>query len=116
MPFNGMGGNQAGVLRCLPVDGTVNVGDSITWIGNDPHEIHTVTLYDSAGSAPGFLEPRPQKHGPPMLLRNVAPAGESEITGHESLCLGAACRRGHGRNSHGAGSCAATGLAVPYRR
>src|SRR3954453_12240865 len=46
---NGAGGNQASVLRFVPVDLTVKAGDSVTWLGNDPHEVHSVTFYNSAG-------------------------------------------------------------------
>jgi hypothetical protein len=34
---NGVGGNEASVLRFLPVNLTVKLGDSVTWLGNDPH-------------------------------------------------------------------------------
>ncbi|HEX9371208.1 MAG TPA: plastocyanin/azurin family copper-binding protein, partial [Roseiflexaceae bacterium] len=40
---DGAGNNQASVLRFLPVDLTVKAGDSVTWLGDDPAEIHTVT-------------------------------------------------------------------------
>lgn len=79
---NGTGGNQASVLRFLPVDVTIKVGDRITWVGDDPHEIHTVTFYDANGPVPGFIEPRPQANGPPLLaLLHVAPEGGTEVTG-----------------------------------
>jgi plastocyanin len=77
---NGVGGNQASVIRFLPVDLTIKAGDSVTWTVNDPHEIHTVTFYDPAGPMPIFLDPQPQPNGPPTLfLRNAAPAGGTTV-------------------------------------
>jgi len=80
----GVGGNQATVLRFLPVDLTVKAGDSVTWLGNDPHEIHTVTFYDPAGKVPDFVVPQPQPNGPPKLvLPHAAPEGDTEVDSQE---------------------------------
>lgn len=77
---NGAGGNQASVLRFLPVDLTVTAGDSVTWLGNDPHEIHTVTFYDPAGQVPAFIVPQPQPNGPPKLvLPHAGPENDTAV-------------------------------------
>jgi plastocyanin len=77
---NGVGGNQATVLRFLPVELRVRPGDSVTWTVNDPHEIHTVTFYDPSGKVPPFLDPQPQPAGPPKIfIRNAAPEGGTSV-------------------------------------
>jgi plastocyanin len=77
---NGIGGNQATVLRFLPGEVTVKAGDSISWPVRDPHEAHTVTFYDPAGQVPPFIEPRPQPAGPPQLLvPHAAPSGGTRV-------------------------------------
>lgn len=77
---NGVGGNQASVLRYLPVELHVKPGDSVTWTVNDPHELHTVTFYDPAGAPPPFIEPVPQAAGPPkLMIRNAAPEGGTSV-------------------------------------
>jgi len=77
---NGAGGNQASVLRFLPVDLAVKAGDSVTWVGNDPHEVHTVTFYDPAGKVPDFIVPQPQASGPPRLvLPHAAPENDTAV-------------------------------------
>lgn len=77
---NGAGGNQASVLRFLPVDLTVKAGDSVTWLGTDPLEIHSVTFYDPAGKVPEFIVPHPQASGPPKLvLPHAAPENDTEV-------------------------------------
>jgi plastocyanin len=81
---NGAGGNQASVLRFLPVDLTIKAGDSVTWLGDDPHEVHTVTFYDPAGKVPDFIVPQPQPGGPPKLvIPHAAPEGDKEVDSHE---------------------------------
>jgi LPXTG-motif cell wall-anchored protein len=77
---NGAGGNQASVLRFLPVDLTVKAGDSVTWLGNDPHEVHTVTFYNPAGKVPDFIVPQPQASGPPKLVvPHAAPENDTAV-------------------------------------
>lgn len=77
---NGIGGQQASVLRFLPGEVTVKAGDSISWPVQDPHEIHTVTFYDPAGAVPVFLEPRPQPNGPPkFILPHAMPEGGTRV-------------------------------------
>ena len=81
---DGVGGNQATVVRFLPVDVTVKAGDSVTWLGTDPHEIHTVTFYDPAGKVPDFIVPQPQPKGPPKLvIPHGAPEGDTEVDSQE---------------------------------
>lgn len=65
---NGVGGNQASVVRFLPVEVTIKAGDNVSFPVNDPHEIHTVTFYDAAGPVPLFVDPKPQPTGPPKLI------------------------------------------------
>jgi plastocyanin len=77
---NGAGGNQVSVLRFVPVNLTVQPGDSVTWLGSDPHEVHTVTFYDPAGKVPDFIVPQPQPSGPPKLvLPHAAPENDTVI-------------------------------------
>jgi len=77
---NGAGGNQASVLRFLPVNLNVKAGDSVTWLGNDPHEVHTVTFYDPAGKVPDFIVPQPQPSGPPKLIvPHAAPENDTAV-------------------------------------
>jgi plastocyanin len=77
---NGAGGNQASVLRFLPVDLTVKANDSVTWLGDDPHEVHTVTFYDPAGKVPDFIVPQPQASGPPKLvIPHAAPENDTAV-------------------------------------
>jgi len=81
---NGAGGNQASVLRFLPVDLTVKAGDSVTWLGSDPHEVHTVTFYDPAGRVPDFIIPQPQSGGPPKLvIPHAAPENDTAVDSNE---------------------------------
>jgi plastocyanin len=77
---NGIGGNQASVLRFLPVDLTIRAGDSVAFPVQDPHEIHTVTFYDPAGAVPPFLDPRPQPSGPPkLIIPHALPQGGTRV-------------------------------------
>jgi plastocyanin len=72
------------VLRFLPVDVTVKAGDSVTWLGTDPHEAHTVTFYDPKGAVPVFIDPQPQPNGPPKIFyRHFAPEGDTEVDSNE---------------------------------
>jgi plastocyanin len=81
---NGAGGNQASVLRFLPVELMVKAGDSVTWLGDDPHEIHSVTFYDAAGKVPDFIVPQPQASGPPRLvLPHAAPENDKEVDSND---------------------------------
>ena len=81
---NGTGGNQTSVLRFLPVELTVKSGDTVTWLGDDPHEVHTVTFYDPAGKVPDFIVPQPQPSGPPRLvIPHAAPEGDTEVDSNE---------------------------------
>ncbi len=41
---SGFGASQASVLRFLPQEVTIRVGDTVTWVQSDPQEIHTVTF------------------------------------------------------------------------
>jgi plastocyanin len=81
---NGIGGNQATVLRFLPVELTVKAGDSVSWPAQDPHEAHTVTFYDPAGPVPEFIVPQPQPSGPPKLvIPHAAPEGDKQVDSQE---------------------------------
>ena len=44
---SGFGGNEVSVMRFLPNELTVKVGDTITWLQSDPQEVHTVTFPDA---------------------------------------------------------------------
>ena len=78
--INGIGGNQATVLRFLPVNLTIKAGDSVAFPVQDPHEIHTVTFYDPSGPVPPFLDPRPQPSGPPkLIIPHALPEGGTRV-------------------------------------
>ena len=80
----GAGGNQVSLLRFLPGEITLKAGDSITWVMNDPHEIHTVTFYDAAGKPPMFSEPRPQANGPPkLIIPHSVPENDTAVDSHD---------------------------------
>jgi plastocyanin len=79
-----VGGNQASVVRFLPVELTIKAGDSVSFPVNDPHEIHTVTLYDPAGPVPLFVDPKPQPNGPPkLIIPHGLPEGDTEVDSNE---------------------------------
>jgi plastocyanin len=83
---NGVGGNQASVLRFLPVDLQIKPGDSVSFPVNDPHEIHTVTFYDKNGEVPPFITPQPQASGPPNLVIPYAmPEGGTRVENATTL-------------------------------
>ncbi len=44
---SGFGGNEVSVMRFLPTELTVKVGDTVTWLQSDPQEVHTVTFPDA---------------------------------------------------------------------
>lgn len=79
--INGVGGNQASVLRFLPVDLRIKAGDKVAFPVQDPHEIHTATFYDVAGAVPPFLAPLPQASGPPkLIIPHAMPAGGTVVS------------------------------------
>jgi plastocyanin len=83
---NGVGGNQASVVRFLPVDLTIKAGDSVAFPIDDPHEIHTVTFYDVAGPVPLFVDPKPQPSGPPkLIIPHGLPQGGSRVEDSKTL-------------------------------
>jgi plastocyanin len=43
---SGFGGNEASVLRFLPRELNIHIGDTVTWVQSDPQELHTVTFPD----------------------------------------------------------------------
>jgi plastocyanin len=43
---SGFGANDVSVLRFLPQELTVRIGDTVTWVQSDPQEVHTVTFPD----------------------------------------------------------------------
>ncbi len=43
---SGFGANEASVLRFLPQELVIHVGDTVTWVQSDPQEMHTVTFGD----------------------------------------------------------------------
>jgi plastocyanin len=58
----------------------VKANDSVTWLGDDPYEVHTVTFYDPAGKVPEFIVPQPQASGPPKLvIPHAAPENDTAV-------------------------------------
>jgi plastocyanin len=44
---SGFGANEASVMRFLPQELVIRVGDTVTWVQSDPQEMHTVTFADA---------------------------------------------------------------------
>jgi plastocyanin len=75
-------GLGAGANRYTPSALTVRRGDTVVWTNGDDYAPHTVT-FPSGEPMPGFLEPRPQPQGPPLLVagaRSVNPVGGTTYT------------------------------------
>ncbi|HEY7062307.1 MAG TPA: plastocyanin/azurin family copper-binding protein [Chloroflexota bacterium] len=64
---SGFGGNEASVLRFLPEELTVHVGDTVTWVQSDPQEVHTVTFPD-ADSPTSLTTVDTPPFGPPVTV------------------------------------------------
>jgi len=64
---SGFGANEASVLRFLPRELTIRVGDTVTWVQSDPQEMHTVTFADAdAPTTLTTVETAPL--GPPVTV------------------------------------------------
>jgi len=59
------------VLRFTHEPLVIATGTTVTWIVNDPFEIHTVT-FASGAQLPQFITPRAQASGPPKLVLSNA--------------------------------------------
>jgi plastocyanin len=44
---SGFGANEASILRFLPQELVIRVGDTVTWVQSDPQQVHTVTFSDT---------------------------------------------------------------------
>jgi plastocyanin len=64
---SGFGGNEASVMRFLPQELTVKVGDTVTWVQSDPQEIHTVT-FPTEDSPISLTVTETPPLGPPIIL------------------------------------------------
>jgi len=67
----GFGGNEASVIRFLPEELSVRVGDTVTWVQSDPQEIHTVTFRDADSPTSLFVTDTPPL-GPPVTFYDPA--------------------------------------------
>jgi plastocyanin len=79
----GVGGDNVEVLRFLPRDVVVKVGDTVRWTNPSMHEPHTVTFLGEE-DPPELILVEPQEGGPPTLVFNpvlLFPAGEDTFDG-----------------------------------
>ena len=90
----GVGGmSQARVMRFVPAEVTIKVGDTVRWTDQTIGEPHTVTFLGGTDQPEDTLV-EPQPSGPPKLIQNYQtflPAGEKSFDGtgyHNSGFLG----------------------------
>ena len=90
----GVGGmSQARVMRFVPAEVTIKVGDTVRWTDRTIGEPHTVTFLGGTDQPEDTLV-EPQPSGPPKLIQNYQtflPAGEKSFDGtgyHNSGFLG----------------------------
>lgn len=80
----GLGGaSQARVLRFLPGEVTIKVGDTVRWLNRPAGEPHTVTFLGGE-EAPEDTIVEPQPAGPPKFVqsyRTLLPAGDAMFDG-----------------------------------
>lgn len=77
------GSSDGSALQFLPGNLTVHQGDTITFTGADPTEIHTVSFLSGA-AAPPVIDVRPQPSGPPQIVIPAAiivPSGGTTYDG-----------------------------------
>jgi plastocyanin len=78
-------GNHEGrysILRFTRKPLLISVGTTITWIVNDPFEIHTVT-FTNGDKHLQFIIPEPQPNGPPQLELNAAVLTPTKRTSYD---------------------------------
>jgi plastocyanin len=68
----GVGDGHVALMRFLPQDLTIRVGDQVTWTNQDPEVPHTVTFMVGGMPHPEVIRPVPQPDGPPLLTLNPA--------------------------------------------
>lgn len=80
----GVGGlSQARVMRFIPADLTIKVGDTVRWTNHSEGEPHTVTFLGGT-EQPEDLLIEPQEGGPPKLIQNMmtlTPSGGPDFDG-----------------------------------
>jgi plastocyanin len=80
----GVGGlSQARVMRFIPAELTIKVGDTVRWTNDSEGEPHTVTFLGGT-EQPEDLILEPQGDGPPKLIQNMAtltPSGGPDFDG-----------------------------------
>lgn len=82
-PTCGVNFGQAQVMRFLPDQLEIKVGDTVRWVNRSPGEGHTVTFLSGAEKPDDFLIEE-QGNGPPKLIFNpdvLYPAGGAEYDG-----------------------------------
>ncbi|MBI4280507.1 MAG: hypothetical protein HY660_18800 [Armatimonadetes bacterium] len=78
VPLPGSAAARVSIIRFVPENLTVKVGDTVRWVMQDPQEIHTVTFIGGTDKPPEFVTPEPQAQGPPKIYFNpkvVVPLG-----------------------------------------
>lgn len=80
----GDGDGYIDLMRFMPGDITVQAGETVTWVNQEPTGTpHTVTFLAGA-DAPDLVIPQPQPDGPPVILLNpavIAPSGGATFDG-----------------------------------
>lgn len=80
----GDGDGHLDIMRFLPTDISVGVGETVTWVNQEPAGTpHTVTFL-AGTETPELVIPAPSEAGPPTLLLNPAvimPAGDGTFDG-----------------------------------
>lgn len=81
----GYGDGSIVLMRFVPVNLTIYVGDSVTWIQGDIETPHTVSFL-SGGKEPELILVEPQQRGPPKFILNPVvqmPAGGNIYSGKD---------------------------------
>lgn len=79
----GYGDGNISLMRFIPANLTIHVGDTVEWTRGDVEMPHTVTFL-SGGKEPEMVLIEPQQRGPPKLVFNpmvLAPAGGKVYSG-----------------------------------
>ncbi len=87
----GAGDGHVALMRFLPGNLTVHVGDTVVWTNQDPDTPHTVTFFAGSMEAHEVVTPVPQPDGPPLLVLNpevLQPTGGDSFDGSAMVSSG----------------------------
>lgn len=86
----GHGDGHIALMRFMPANLTIHVGDAVEWTRGDVEMPHTVSFL-SGGKEPELVVVEPQQRGPPKLIFNpvvLAPAGGKIYSGKDYYSSG----------------------------